>query len=150
MADASVENGFNVQSVAPMLLVTDMERSVNFYGNGLGFTVVNTWMPDGKLRWCWMELGSAALMLQQLRPVDRDRMGMNPKLGAGASLYFQCQDAVQLYRQFAIRGIHATEEPIVGNGNWEVFLVDPDGYHINFTSPASEPEETRLSQISGY
>ena len=137
----------NVNSVVPMLLVTEMERSVNWYVNGLGFTIVNTWMPDGKLRWCWMELGGAALMLQQLRPQDRDQMGMNPFWGAGAALYFQCQDAVSLYRQFSARGIEATEEPAVGNGNWEVFLLDPDGYRINFVSATSYSEETRLSQV---
>src|SRR5450759_5029659 len=95
----------NVTSVAPMLLVTNMEKSVAYYVNGLGFTIINTWMPDGNLRWCWMELGAAALMLQQLRPSDRDQMGMNPTMGAGAALYFQCQDAVVIYRQAIAQGL---------------------------------------------
>ena len=137
----------NVSSVVPMLLVADLERSVRYYSNGLGFTVVHTWLPDGKLRWCWMALGGAALMLQQLTTAGRDEAGMNPTLGVGSSLYFQCQDAVAIYRQVVAHGIQATE-PQVGNGNWETFLVDPDGYKINFTSPASYPEETLLSQIA--
>ena len=32
--------------------------------NGLGFTMKHKWVVDEKLRWRWLELGGAALMLQ--------------------------------------------------------------------------------------
>jgi hypothetical protein len=29
--------------------------------------VKNKWIDEGKLRWCWLEIGDAALMLQESR-----------------------------------------------------------------------------------
>ena len=135
----------NVTSVTALLMVTSMERSLAFYVDGLGFTIQNRWIPDGKLRWCWMSLGGAALMLQEAGESTRQKMTAAGKLGNGSALYFQCKDAVAIYRQTKERGI-AGREPQVGNFNWEVFLHDPDGYSINFCSPTDLPEETLLSE----
>jgi lactoylglutathione lyase len=137
----------DVTAVVPLLMVTSMERSLAFYIDGLGFTIQNRWVPDGRLRWCWMSLGGAALMLQEAVDPSRQKMTSAGVLGNGASLYFQCSDALAIYRDAAARGIHALREPQVGNFAWEVFFADPDGYKINFSSPTELPEETLLSQI---
>lgn len=137
----------SVTAVVPLLMVTSMERSLAFYVEGLGFTIKNRWMPDGRLRWCWMALGEAALMLQEANDSTREKMSAAGKVGNGVGLYFQCQDAIAIYRDAATRGIQALHEPQVGNFAWEVFFADPDGYKINFSSPTDLPEETLLSQV---
>lgn len=137
----------NVTSVVPLLMVTDMERTLAFYVDGLGFTIQNRWTPEGRLRWCWMSLGGAALMVQEAVKRSGDEIPTRSILGEGAALYFQCSDALAIYRQAAAREIHTLREPQVGNFAWEVFYVDPDGYKINFSSPTDLPEETLLSQI---
>ena len=55
------------------------------------------WVVDGKLRWCWLALGGAALMLQGPRKED--------KTTAGMVLCFICEDAVAIYREMRARGI---------------------------------------------
>ncbi len=137
----------NVTTVVPLLMVTGIERSLAFYVDGLGFRIQNRWMPDGHLRWCWMSLGGAALMLQEAIEPTRRKMAADGILGNGAALYFQCSDALAIYREAAARGISALREPQVGNFAWEIFFADPDGYKINFSSPTDLPEETLLSQI---
>jgi catechol 2,3-dioxygenase-like lactoylglutathione lyase family enzyme len=136
----------NVKSCVALLMVTDMERSLAFYVDGLGFKITNRWLPDGHLRWCWMQLGTAALMLQHAMPATLEKLAANGKLGNGIGLNFQCDDALAIYRQAKERGI-AGREPQVGNFNWEVSLRDPDGYSIHFCSPTDLPEETLLSEI---
>jgi len=135
----------NVTAVVPLLMVTSMERSLGFYVDGLGFTIQKRWVPEGRLRWCWMSLGGAALMLQEAAGSGREKVA--GPLGNGAALYFQSGDALAVYREAAARGIHALREPQVGNFAWEVFFADPDGYKINFSSPTDLPEETLLSEI---
>ena len=134
----------NVQQAVPFFMVTDMSRSLRFYTQGLGFTLKNKWTPDSpdKIRWCWLELGSAALMLQEYNP------GRVPteKRGTGVSVWFQCQDALALYHEFLSRGL-TPQEPFVGNHMWDVALTDPDGYHLHFESPTNVPEETKLSDL---
>jgi len=134
----------NVQQVVPFFMVTDMSRSLRFYMEGLGFTVKYRWTPDSpdKIRWCWLELGGASVMLQEYNP------GRIPteELGKGASIWFQCQDSLALYYEFKARGIE-TREPFVGNHMWDVALTDPDGYRLHFESPTDVPEETKLSEV---
>jgi lactoylglutathione lyase len=58
----------NVEQGVPFLWVKNLEASLPFYVEGLGFIMTKKWIDDGKLQWCWLELGGAALMLQQYRP----------------------------------------------------------------------------------
>ena len=132
----------NVKQVVPFFMVTDMDRSLRYYTEGLGFTLEHKWTPDGKIRWCWLELGGAALMLQVYL-----KSGVpTEKLGQGVSLWFQCEDAIALYHALKSRGI-AAAEPFVGNSMWDVMLTDPDGYSLHFESPTTVPEETKLSDL---
>jgi catechol 2,3-dioxygenase-like lactoylglutathione lyase family enzyme len=137
----------NVTAVVPLLMVTNMQRSLAFYVDGLGFVIQNRWVPDGRLRWCWMSLGGAALMLQEAIDSTREKMAAAGVLGNGVSLNFSCGDALAIYRDAAICGIHTLREPQVGNFSWEVVFADPDGYSIHFSSPTDLPEETLLSDV---
>jgi hypothetical protein len=89
----------NVKQVVPFLRVLQMEQSVRYYVDGLGFTMKNKWVVDGKLRWCWLALGGAALMLQEFRKEGHDSWTPAGKVGVGVSLCFQCEEALAIYRQ---------------------------------------------------
>jgi len=139
----------NVKQAVPFFGVTRMEASLRFYVDGLGFTIKHRWIPDreedkpdGRIRWCWLQLGDAAIMLQEFLP-DR-----HPKetLGTGISVCFTCEDALALYREFKSRGIQIAKRPFVGNHLWVVSLTDPDGYQIAFESPTDAPEESELNE----
>lgn len=135
----------NVRQAVPFFHVSNIEQSLRFYVEGLGFRMTNRWDDDGKLRWCWLELGGAALMLQEFRKEGHDSWVPAGKVGEGVSICFQCQDALAIYRDASSRGIQASE-PFVGNGLWTMLVSDPDGYKIEFESPTQAPEETKLSE----
>jgi len=128
----------NVQQVVPMLGVRSIEASVRFYVDGLGFEMTNQWIDEGKLRWCWLELGGAALMLQEYRKIPEG------KLGQGVTLNLQCKDTLSIYHDLKSRGVQP-KRPFVGNNMWVTGLVDPDGYEIYFHSPTDVPEETEFT-----
>lgn len=127
----------NVKQAVPFFMVTDMQRSLKFYCEGLGFTVKHTWTPQGKIEWCWVESGTAGLMLQEYRP-ERVPAG---KLGEGVSICFMCRDALAIFREARTRGLDA-QRPFVGNGLWVTSFQDPDGYRVDFESPTDAPEES--------
>jgi catechol 2,3-dioxygenase-like lactoylglutathione lyase family enzyme len=143
---ASVQIGANLKQVVPFLGVVDMERSIRFYVDGLGFTVKHQWVPDGRLRWCWLTRGGASVMLQEFVKQGDGVLLPKSALGQGVSLSFQCEDGVALYREFLSRGIEA-KEPFVGNAMWVTVLSDPDGYKLDFESPTDLPEDTKLSEV---
>jgi len=131
----------NVEQAVPFFMVRSMETSLRFYVDGLGFTMTKQWVPRGHIEWCWLQIGGAALMLQEYRE------GRVPegKLGTGVSVWFQCKDAIAIYREVCSRGVEA-KRPFVGNGMWDTSVVDPDGYSLHFESPTDVPEETELTE----
>jgi lactoylglutathione lyase len=135
----------NVQQAVPFFCVSNIEQSLRFYVEGLGFQMIKNWIDDGKLRWCWLELGGAALMLQEFRKEGHDSWVPAVKVGEGISICFQCNDALAIYRDAVARGL-SPQEPFVGNAMWVVLLFDPDGYKLDFESPTDVPEETKLSE----
>jgi lactoylglutathione lyase len=131
----------NVKQAVPFFMVSNIEASLRYYVDGLGFRMTNKWIDQGKLRWCWLELGGASLMLQEY---GKDKV-FTGKLGEGVSVCFQCADAVKIYREVTSRGIQA-KRPFVGNAMWVTSLSDPDGYKLDFESPTDAPEESELPE----
>jgi lactoylglutathione lyase len=144
--DAAANCEGNVKQVVPFLHVSSMERSVHYYVDGLGFAMKHKWVVEGKLRWCWLALGGAAVMLQEFPKEGHDSRVLNGKVGEGVSLCFECEDALAIYDAVKSRGVEAGE-PQVGNSMWVTGLSDPDGYRLFFESVTDTPEETKLSEV---
>jgi lactoylglutathione lyase len=138
-ADAS-----NIRQAVPFFGITDIDASLRFYVTGLGFSMKQHRAPEGRIRWCWLERGGAALMLQEYwKDGERGGRPAGP-LGQGVSICFMCGDAIAIYHDAIARGL-APARPYVGNGLWVTSLTDPDGYRLDFESPTDVPEDTLYS-----
>jgi lactoylglutathione lyase len=134
----------NVKQAVPFFWVHDMDASLRFYVEGLGFTVTTRWVDDGKLRWCWLELGDAAIMLQEFWKGGQHANLPEGEVGQGVTICFICKDAVAIWRELVARGV-AAKRPFVGNRMWVTQVTDPNGYDLLFESPTDAPEESVLS-----
>ena len=133
----------NLTQVVPFFRVANMQSSLRFYRDGLAFVVGNQWVVDGELRWCWLSRGGVALMLQQFATEGHDSWKPpNAVKGEGVSICIMCEDAIDIYRELTNRGVDASR-PFVGNGLWVTTVIDPDGFRIEFESPADAPEDTQ-------
>jgi catechol 2,3-dioxygenase-like lactoylglutathione lyase family enzyme len=130
-----------IKQAVPFFGVSNMENSLRFYVDGLGFEMTRKWIDGGAIRWCWLQRGGAGLMLQDFRREDGTSWSPDGKLGLGVSIMFICDDALTIYREVTSRGIEASR-PFVGNGMWVTSLRDPDGYRVEFESYTDAPEET--------
>ena len=97
----------NVQQAVPFFMVSNMEASLRFYVEGLGYKRTRQWIVDNKIRWCWLELGNTALMLQEYLPA---KIPTN-KRGEGVSVCFQCKNALAIYHDALAHGLHAPHDP---------------------------------------
>jgi len=134
----------NVRQAVPFFWVSDIEKSVRYYTESLGFVMKNRWIPESKLRWCWLEIGEAAVMLQQFWREGEGPNVPKEKLGVGVSICFTCRDALEIYRELKAKGVEA-QRPFVGNAMWVTSVKDPDGYDLLFESPTDAPEESECS-----
>lgn len=133
----------NLLQAVPFFRVANMDRSLSFYVEGLGFAIKDQWTPRGIIEWCCLEREGVALMLQEPRR-DKPVRPLEGKPGLGVSICCQCRDAVALYHEFLGRGLQPSE-PFVGNNMWVTAVTDPDGYRVEFESLTDVPEETRYS-----
>jgi catechol 2,3-dioxygenase-like lactoylglutathione lyase family enzyme len=134
----------NVKQAVPFFAVSNMDASLRFYVDGLGFEMTEKWIDGGTVRWCWLRRGGAGLMLQDFRRDDGKAWAPKGELGLGVSIMFICDDALEIYRETRRRGINPSR-PSVGNGMWVTSLRDPDGYRVDFESYTDVPEETVFS-----
>jgi lactoylglutathione lyase len=130
-----------IKDVVPFFRVRDMKASLAFYVDGLGFSMANSWVDRGAVRWCRLELGGAAVMLQEFRAKGQDSWVADGRVGEGVSLFFTCDDAIAVWREARARGLDASQ-PEVGNNMWVTGLDDPDGYRLEFESPTDAPEDS--------
>jgi lactoylglutathione lyase len=135
----------NLQRAVPFFSVEDMEASLRFYIEGLGFAICKQWTPRGKIEWCWIERDSVAIMMQEPRKKDNPVHTAPANKGLGIVIATQCRDALDLYQEFKARNLPISE-PFVGNQLWTFHVNDPDGYRLEFASPTDVPEETSYTQ----
>lgn len=66
----------SIHGLVPFAHSEDIAASISFY-EGLGFEVVETFEPGGRLTWCMLRSGRALLMLAAAdSPIDRTRQGV--------------------------------------------------------------------------
>ncbi len=127
-----------VDSLTPLLEVFDMETSVAFYRDRLGFEVVETWLMDDSLCWAMLRLGDVVLMLNG-RYEEDDRPG-TPDVSRVAGhedteLFFACPDVAAVYEHLMEQGLAVVEPTITCYGMKQVWVTDPDGFRLCFQQP---------------
>jgi lactoylglutathione lyase len=124
----------NVRQAVPFLNVKDIAASLRFYVESLGFIITRQWDPEGRIRWRWLELGGAAIMLQEYWKDGQPGGWSAGPLGQGVSICFMCADAIAVYHDARARGLEASR-PFVGNNLWVTSVVDPDGLPAGVREP---------------
>lgn len=129
----------NIKETVPFLAVANMEDSLRFYVDMLGFEITHSWIPEDKIEWCRLQLDGGSLMLQEFHKQHEG------KVGSGVTIVFVCEDALDIFHEIKAKGI-VVSEPFVGNNMWVISVKDPDGYSIDFESLTDVPEETKFSE----
>ena len=122
-----------VRQLKPLLAVSDIQRSVEFYRDRLGFNLTGQAENEGKIFWCSMERGGSAIMLQQAEDEDGPAEGR----GRGVSFYFICDDADTMYAELTARGLQLSPPTVAYYGMKQVVVPEPDGYYLCFESPVA-------------
>jgi catechol 2,3-dioxygenase-like lactoylglutathione lyase family enzyme len=124
-----------VRALWPLLVVRDLDRSVRFYRERLGFTVVGQAEADGRMFWCRLERGQSSIMLQREEAED----GPADNRACGISLFFLCDDADAMHAELAARGLLLAPPRPAYYGMTQLFVPEPDGYVLCFESPTAHP-----------
>jgi catechol 2,3-dioxygenase-like lactoylglutathione lyase family enzyme len=124
-----------LRAVSPMFTVTDLERSLRFYTDVLGFIVGERYTgSDGVLQGVMLKAGVSELGLSQ----DDWKKGRDRQRGVAVSIWCTTvQDIDGLAKQIKARGHALTQEPKDESfGGRSLGLDDPDGFHLSLYNPA--------------
>jgi len=119
-----------LRSLAVSLTVSDLERSVAWYRDMLGFTPGERWEEDGQLRGVQMKAGSCDIMLGQ----DDFAKGRDRRKGEGFRVWVEtAQDIDAIAARLKAKGWPLDREPSdTPWGDWAFALTDPDGFKFTF------------------
>ena len=121
-------------TITPNLIVTDMEKSLHFYRDVLGFTVSQTVPDKAPFIFAWMKRDEANLFLNQQmpsQPGQPDPLAGRP-VGGTLSMYMVLEGIDDLHKT-VVAGV----KPAIAlhkefYGMKEFAVLDPDGYLIIF------------------
>ena len=123
----------------PSLGVSDIDRSVAFYRQFFGFRIIDSYEMEGHMAWCWMRVGDADLMLQQLSADQQ--ITLNPAIGQSWVLYIRPNDLGDLHARLTEAGFPVTAISETSYGAAECFVPDPDGYELWLSVPTAHGDD---------
>ena len=121
-----------LRTVMPMLTVNDIQGSITWYRDVLGFTPAEEYQQEGKVVGARLRAGVVEILLTQ----DDFAKGRDRKKGAGVRLYWTtAQNIDQLAATIRERGGQLTQE--LTDQPWgarDFAVVDPDGFNISIST----------------
>lgn len=124
-----------LRSVAPSFTVDDLQASLAFYVDGLGFTVEERWEEEGELRGVMLLAGSCRLGISQ----DDFAKGRDRQKGVGFRIWAEsAQDLDALAGRAREHGLDPDGPKTEPWGSRTLTVTDPDGFTMTFTPPRGE------------
>jgi uncharacterized glyoxalase superfamily protein PhnB len=121
-----------VRSLMPALTVNDLQRSIKFYRDGLGFVVSEEHKEDGEMKGVMLGAGEAALGISQ----DDFSKGRDRVKGVGMRLYLETdQNIEEIARKAKSAGITLIDGPgPLPWGPMGLTVTDPDGFKLTISN----------------
>ena len=126
-------------NLIPMLNVSNLEASLDFYKRALDFQVVSPAEAITEWRWASIRSGDTKLMLSESDCNFELKQGINPQQEVSwpSILYFYPDDVDALYAHITHQGFTPTPLEITFYGMKEFSLQDPDGHLLSFGQEAN-------------
>jgi catechol 2,3-dioxygenase-like lactoylglutathione lyase family enzyme len=135
--------------------VADLERSLHFYRDLLGFEVVFQWnpqapyirevvgYPDVDLHVAVLRMPNSEVFLELLeyRNVERTPVDTRTANPGTAHVAFFVENLDELYADLVDRGVDSVSRPVTpamgpNQGGRIVYMIDPDGFRVEFIESA--------------
>ncbi len=131
--------------------VADLERSVHFYRDILGFELVFQWnpqaeyirkvtgYPEADIHVAVLKMPGADVYLEILEYRDVEKAPVDTRTAnpGTAHIAFYTDDCDGLYAELTAKGVPSVSEPVTpsigpSRGGRAVYMIDPDGIRVEF------------------
>jgi len=138
-----------IRYLCPLLQVFDMNVSLKFYCEVLGFTIHQSAGEKDDLGWVWLKWNNTDLMLNSAfetpcRPAQPDAARVASH--EDTTLYFGCPNVEEAYRVLHSKGLRPSPPTVAPYGMKQLYLRDPDGYTLCFQWPHENTIQAESSE----
>jgi glyoxylase I family protein len=140
-----------ITGLTPLLQVFDMQTSLAFYCDILGFELVASAGPPDDIGWVLLRRDKTELMLNTVyEKPDRPPAPDPARLAAHSDtvIYFGCSDIDAVYTELSLKGLKIQKPTVAPYGMKQLYVLDPDGYNLCFQWPVTK--ETREQWRAWY
>jgi uncharacterized glyoxalase superfamily protein PhnB len=122
-----------LESLTPNLVVADMDRSVGFYRDLLGFTLFRTVPDAAPFAFAWMTRDGVNVFLNSLEAVRAESPALVERpLGGTLTLFIVLEGIDGLYARAETAASLMMPLKAQPYGMREFAIADPDGYVLTF------------------
>jgi len=117
------------KNLIPSLDVSNVDESIKFYKDALGFSVQDRMSWNGETGWALLKVGRVGLMLNA-----KNYDLISPAAPEyGGVFFFYSDNLEELHAKLENKGYPVSHMQSIQNGIKEFYLCDPDGYVFWFT-----------------
>lgn len=128
----SEEANRNLASIRPSFIVKDLQASITYYRDRLGFQL-DFQGPDGGPFWAGVSRDGIGIMLKAVAPDVPPRPNHTRHEWAPPDAHIYSMDPDALFEEFSRRGASFVKKlSFVEEGLWGFAVADADGYVLTF------------------
>ncbi len=131
-----------MKDMVAMLICDNVQDSIEFYTNVMGFSVVNRMDTVGKTGWASLNNGSVQLMLASPDYIPEPRKSEGRY--SQAMYYFYPEDVESLHAEIRQSGLAVTDLTTRFYGMREFEMLDPSGHVLVFGQETNEKPKSDL------
>ena len=123
-----------IASFSPNLMVKNVNKSIEFYCNILGFSLIQTVPENGEPDWGMIEKDGLFIMFQKEESIKQEYPELNSQNSGGAlTFYIKISNIKEFYDKVSIQTDISHEMHKTFYGADEFAITDPDGFILVFS-----------------
>lgn len=127
-------NMAKLESLTPNIMVKDVNATLNYYIDCLGFKLIDTNPESGQFEWGYVMLDSVGMMFQEEKSLKTEYKEMEPlKIGGALTFYIRINDIDSYYDKLSkdINIIKPMNRTFYGTN--EFAIMDLNGFILTFS-----------------
>lgn len=122
----------HLESLAPNLIVNDVNKAVDFYTQRLGFILVMSKPEKGPYEWAMVTKDGVTIMFQTFNSLKDAIQGLEMPSGSFGTLFIRVTGIEAYYRGLKDKVRVVSELTLTPYAMHEFTIQDPNGYYLTF------------------
>ncbi|HKJ30894.1 MAG TPA: VOC family protein [Balneolales bacterium] len=124
--------------LTPKVMVDDINKTITFYRNVLGFELINAEPDNGDVHWAMMKRDEIEIMFQTRNSISKDYAEFQEmKTNAPIAFYIDLDNVNKLYSHLKDKTTTLSDLHITSYGAVEFSIRDCNGYILTFAQSST-------------